>query len=217
MHLAKAVLKQMASGSRRRPVDDLTRISKTMSYLLRHGATKEGLAIADDGFMHVDDLLSHRNLKSLQVTRVILEHVVASDSKGRYEFDASRDRIRATQGHSIQLDGIEKDYVLLTQETIPAIVVHGTYSHLLPAISQEGLKRFSRMFIHFATGIHGDVSVKSGMRNNVDVYIYVDTHGAMRDGIQFFLSSNGVVLSSGVNGVLDPKYFARIETRTAGR
>ena len=37
--------------------DPKTRLSKTLSYVLRHGAEKEGLPIRPDGFVLVNDLV----------------------------------------------------------------------------------------------------------------------------------------------------------------
>lgn len=37
----------------------LVRISKTMSYILRHGAKDQGLQMRPDGFVRVTDLVSH--------------------------------------------------------------------------------------------------------------------------------------------------------------
>lgn len=47
--------------ARGRPTDDPdTRWSKTLSYILRHGAAKEGLRLRDDGFVRVDELVPSR-------------------------------------------------------------------------------------------------------------------------------------------------------------
>ena len=45
------------------------------------------------------------------------------------------------------------------------------------------------------------------MRKSCEVAIEVNMVKAMRDGVPFFLSSNKVVLSPGVDGYLSPKYF----------
>jgi RNA:NAD 2'-phosphotransferase (TPT1/KptA family) len=37
--------------------DPKTRLSKTLSYVLRHGAEKEGISIRPDGFVLVNDLV----------------------------------------------------------------------------------------------------------------------------------------------------------------
>jgi 2'-phosphotransferase len=46
-------------GGRREETPDV-RASKALSYILRHGAAKEGLKLRPDGFVKVDDLVRHR-------------------------------------------------------------------------------------------------------------------------------------------------------------
>ena len=67
----------------------------------------------------------------------------------------------------------------------------------------------SRNHIHFAK--HKNLS--SGIRRNAEVYIYIDIEKAMKDGIKFYESDNGVILSPGVGekGVIDSKYFSKVE------
>jgi 2'-phosphotransferase len=51
-------LPQQSKNLRGRPTDPLsTRVSKTLAFLLRHGAQKESLAIRDDGNLLVDELV----------------------------------------------------------------------------------------------------------------------------------------------------------------
>ena len=45
-----------------------------------------------------------------------------------------------------------------------------------------------RNHIHFAAGELGTDGVISGMRSSAQVYIYIDVHKAMENGIQFFRS-----------------------------
>lgn len=73
-----------------------------------------------------------------------------------------------------------------------------------------------RNHIHMATGMPSS-GVISGMRKSCEIVIHVDIALAMADGIEFFLSANGVVLTSGVDGVLAAKYFKKVEDRIAGR
>ncbi len=44
------------------------RISKTLSYILRHGAQKEGVPIRDDGYVKVADLVRIDELAALVAT-----------------------------------------------------------------------------------------------------------------------------------------------------
>ena len=68
----------------------------------------------------------------------------------------------------------------------------------------------SRNHIHFAPGMPKEEGVISGMRATCDIYIEIDMEAAIKDGIKFYISSNNVILTEGVDGVLSPKYFKRV-------
>ena len=54
---------KVARSARGRPNDDPdVRHSKTLSYILRHGAAKEGLKLRPDGFIRVEELVRCRLL-----------------------------------------------------------------------------------------------------------------------------------------------------------
>ena len=65
----------------------------------------------------------------------------------------------------------------------------------------------SRNHIHFAPNYPGEKEVVSGMRGSCDICIEIDMRTLMKEGAQFFLSKNNVVLTSGINGVIPPKFF----------
>lgn len=69
----------------------------------------------------------------------------------------------------------------------------------------------TRNHIHFASELPNKKSVISGARKNAEVFIYVNLDKALVDGIKFFKSANGVILSPGNHsGVLETKYFLKI-------
>lgn len=74
-------------------------------------------------------------------------------------------------------------------------MVHGTFSKFWGSIKEGGLKRMTRNHIHFAPGMPKEEGVVSGMRGNCDVIIQIDLKAAMNDGIEFFISSNNVILT----------------------
>eukprot|EP01017_Pseudomicrothorax_dubius_P022755 TRINITY_DN2457_c0_g2_i2.p1 TRINITY_DN2457_c0_g2~~TRINITY_DN2457_c0_g2_i2.p1 ORF type:complete len:463 (-),score=123.38 TRINITY_DN2457_c0_g2_i2:110-1498(-) len=191
------------------------KISKTLSYLLRHGALENGLSLRKDGYVPVDEILALKKLKSLGCGLAELKEVVATNEKKRFELTNEEGKlyIRATQGHTIKT--IEDDLLLkeiTNPEDIP-LVVHGTFYSFWEPIRAEGLKTMSRNHIHFAKGYPGDKGVISGMRNTTNLYIEVDVEKAMKDGIRFYRSTNDVILSSGVNRVIPPKYFKLVRHR----
>lgn len=90
-------------------------------------------------------------------------------------------------------------------------VVHGTYFKFWPQIKKQGLSKVSRKHIHFAKGTLEDKSIISGMRKDVELYIFIDLAQALNDGIEFFESENGVILCPGnEQGILETKYFTKV-------
>ncbi|KAK4051170.1 tRNA 2'-phosphotransferase [Microbotryomycetes sp. JL201] len=156
-----------ARSARGRPTDDPdVRHSKTLSYILRHGAAKEGLTLRPDGFVKVSDLLKRPKLKGCDMDT--LERIVRDNAKQRFTMRAEPTGpdgadelwIRANQGHSVQVDSLDLQQVQSADE-IP-VMVHGTSFKLWPQISQEGIKVMGRNHVHCATGLFGDDNVKSG-------------------------------------------------------
>jgi 2'-phosphotransferase len=89
-------------------------------------------------------------------------------------------------------------------------VIHGTYTKFWKLIKEEGLKKMARNHIHFAPGMPKEEGVISGMRGTCDIYIEIDMFAAIKDGIKFYVSSNNVILTEGVDGALSPKYFKKV-------
>lgn len=201
-------------GRRANPAgeDRDVRLSKSMSYALRHGANRMGLHMGSDGFLFVEELLTHPQFRAYSVEDV--ERVVATNDKQRFKLrphtEDGRLQIRASQGHSIQVAELELKQVLAGFPDCPAEAVHGSYFRNWSSIQQQGLSRMKRTHIHLAPGLLGEDGVISGMRKDCDLAVYVDIPKALADDIKFFWSENGVLLTEGnAEGMLLPKYFSR--------
>jgi 2'-phosphotransferase len=189
------------------------KISKYLSYLLRHGAKEKNLQMSIDGFVEVNSILNLTQSKSYKINLEIIKKIVETNDKKRFELKVEDGNfyIRACQGHSIKdLDETKMMREITNPDEFPT-VVHGTYCKNWKLIKLEGLKVMNRNHIHFAPGYPKDDQVISGMRSSCDIYIELDLKMALSDGIKFFISSNRVILSSGVNGVILPKYFKNVK------
>jgi len=204
-----------------KPTPDV-RVSKTLSYILRHGAQSEGLFMRPDGYVRVTDLLALPKFRS--VNFLTIERIVQEDEKMRYHLLSDADAfteggeagtgesiwwIRANQGHSLESVNLDMTEVIDPGQ-IP-MAVHGTTHGPWKKIQKEGLSRMKRNHIHLAQGLAGD-GVISGMRTSSQILIYLDLAKALKDGLKFFVSTNGVVLSPGNEaGFIPPTYFKRVE------
>lgn len=119
--------------------------------------------------------------------------VVQQDAKGRYVLDDSTTppRIRAAQGHTIQLENPVLKPVAAADEVPLALHVTGRQAWEDIRASGE-LRSMARMHIHFATQPHM-------MRANswANVLLQLDLAGAMAAGHRFFMSDNQVLLTEG--------------------
>jgi len=103
----------------RETTPDLTRISKYISLILRHKPEVIGIQLDAHGWADVNALLAGISRK-YPINRDILDEIVRSDEKQRYSFSQDGTKIRANQGHSVQVD------VELPVTEPPETLYHGT-------------------------------------------------------------------------------------------
>jgi putative RNA 2'-phosphotransferase len=170
---------------------DVVRVSKRMSYVLRHHPDSAGLTLDASGWADVADLLA-----ALGLTRAELDHVVATNDKRRFAFDETGDRIRASQGHSRPVDlGYEP-------RRPPDVLFHGTVERFLAAILADGLLPGRRHAVHLSPDVTTARAV--GARRGRPVVLRVDAAAMAAGGHGFARSDNGVWLVDAV----PPRYLA---------
>ena len=86
---------------RRRQGD--TRRSKFLSYVLRHAPHRIGIELDGAGWVDVGVLLEACQRAGKDILREDLERIVAESDKQRFAFSADDQRIRANQGHSVDV------------------------------------------------------------------------------------------------------------------
>jgi putative RNA 2'-phosphotransferase len=123
---------------------DLKRISKFLSLVLRHEPAKFGVVLDAAGWTPVEALLAACARHGHAIDRAILERVVAENDKTRFSFDETGTRIRANQGHSVE---VELGYEAATP---PHLLYHGTAMRFVEAIRAEGLKKMARHHVHLS-------------------------------------------------------------------
>jgi 2'-phosphotransferase len=194
------------------------KISKFMSYVLRHHAAEYKLKLDKAGFVPVDDFLKvlQTNFNDNTIDMELLTKIVDTNDKKRFSFSDDKTQIRANQGHSTETAKNIDPYAIMTEikeQDLATIktAVHGTDYKSWLLIKDSGLKKMTRQFIHLAKGLPGEEGVISGMRKGCNVRIFVDLEKMLKDKIKVWESENGVILTAGVDGTLEPKYFKQVE------
>ncbi|WP_013320447.1 RNA 2'-phosphotransferase [Gloeothece verrucosa] len=174
------------------------KISKYLSYHLRHHPEELGLELAPGGWVEVEKLLAACLEAQFPLTREELEEVVTNNDKQRFSFDQTKTLIRANQGHSVPVD------LQLTSLAPPEILYHGTSTKAVPSILSQGLLKMARHHVHLSTTI--EAARKVGQRQGKPVVFELDAAAMYQAGYQFFVSENGVWLVETV----PPAYLRQI-------
>jgi putative RNA 2'-phosphotransferase len=164
------------------------KLSKTLSYWLRHAPEAGQLTLDEAGWAQVitvRDALSRQGLDAS-----MLERTVAGSDKQRFELSSDGSRIRARQGHSVKVDS---DWAVTTP---PELLYHGTVERFLEAIFADGLKPMQRHHVHLSSDI--ETANLVGKRRGHPVILRVAAGDMVRLGAIFRLSSNGVWLAKSV-------------------
>lgn len=166
--------------------DQHTEISKKLSWLLRHGAPSQGIAMDAAGWVAVGDVL-----RSLGITREQLAASVELNTKSR--IDLRGERVRASQGHSTEGMPVTQDALEASWERFTGAgpIWHGTAIEALRGIAREGIVPQARTHVHLTDGLDSRV----GKRANVDLMIEISVPRLDALGLFVFQSQNGVVLT----------------------
>jgi putative RNA 2'-phosphotransferase len=169
---------------------DHEKVSRRLSYVLRHAPESIGLALDPNGWVRVGALLDALRAHGLALSADQLAEVVAANDKQRFAFDETCERIRASHGHSVAVDlGYEA-------QQPPPVLYHGTPRANLDAIKQHGLRPKSRHAVHLSPDVSTATAV--GARRGEPVVFRVDAAALAATGATFTCSANGVWLVDSV-------------------
>lgn len=170
--------------------------SKFVSYVLRHKPEAINLSLDREGWAPVADLLA--GAKKPPITMDELEQIVREDEKGRYSFNEDHTKIRANQGHSTS-----EVRMTFAKGVPPVQLFHGADISHLQEIYKKGLLPMARHHVHLSKDLETAMTV-GGRRRKGYVVLIIDAKQMLADGIQFFISENGVWLVDHV----PPKYLS---------
>ncbi|OCF33370.1 hypothetical protein I316_04789 [Kwoniella heveanensis BCC8398] len=136
---------------------------------------------------------------------------VAGGIKGEYF-------IRATQGHSINLESTAHLEQITAEDEAArkkvGLMVHGTRWELYETLKSQGLSRMTRQHVHLAPSFQGAIVP----RPNSTLYIYLSLPKLLEAGIPVYVSHNGVVLTPGnEEGIVHREFWAKAVRKQSGK
>ena len=162
-------------------------ISKFLSYVLRHNPDKLGITLDTNGWTSVAILLEKINVGEYSLSMEELEEVVATNNKKRFAFNEDKTKIRANQGHSINVD------LALESKVPPNYLYHGTVEKFMPSIREKGLIKGSRHHVHLSAD--KETAINVGSRRGKPIILTIRSGEMQAKDHTFYQSENGVWLT----------------------
>ena len=191
----------MANTDTQVPADHIA-VSRLLSKILRHEPGMIGIRLDGQGWVSVDELIraiertvrtagASKRLRTLPtITRDVIQAVVATSDKRRFTLSPDGTRIRAAQGHSIE---VNLGYAAVKP---PDVLYHSTAWSNWTSIAVEGLTPRARHAVHLSTDV--DTATRVGARHGRPLLLVVDAARMHADGYAFSRSDNGVWLTVSV-------------------
>jgi len=176
------------------------RLSKFLSYVLRHDPDSLGLTLDADGFVPLDPLISaiRREKKWSWVTLEDVDEIQQRSDKRRFEIVGGR--IRALYGHTLPSKVRHEEVVP------PKILYHGSPRKNLQSILKDGLSPMHRQYVHLSITAYEAESV--GLRRDEKpAIVRVFALDAHKGGVKFY-RAGPVFLSDRI-----PPEYLELESR----
>lgn len=166
------------------------KLSKFLSYVLRHQPDSIGLTLDVNGWTEVNHLIDCAARAGTSFDVETLSRIVRESDKQRFALSEDGLRIRANQGHSIAVE------LALPDREPPEFLFHGTATRFLDAIMRDGLLPKARHDVHLSEQYETAVAV--GTRHGKVIVLKVKSLLMHEAGHMFQRSDNGVWLTKQV-------------------
>ncbi|MDH5680969.1 MAG: RNA 2'-phosphotransferase [Spirochaetota bacterium] len=166
---------------------DIVKLSKFLSFILRHKPESIGITLDEEGWAKVDEIIEKSASSGQSLSRELIAHVVKTNNKKRFLLSEDQRRIRANQGHSIDVN------LKLEAKIPPDTLYHGTAEKYLDSILNSGIEKRNKQHFHLS----GDSASASSVdqRHGRAIVLEILSSEKVIDGYSFYLSENGVWLT----------------------
>ena len=158
--------------------------------MLRHQPDSIGIVLDEKGWTDVNDLILQAEKNGVSLSLEIIKHIVETSTKKRFALNDTTGKIRANQGHSVNID------LGYNSQTPPDVLYHGTSNGAVLEILKTGLDKRRRHHVHLSSDI--ETAIKVGQRHGEAFVFTVLAAEMAAEGYKFYLSENGVWLTDNV-------------------
>lgn len=178
---------------------DYLKLSKEVSYALRHAPWEYGLELDGEGWVDIRQLLSsfHKRREWQELSEQDLYVMIEKSDKKRLEIFG--EKIRALYGQSTP------QRIIKEPKSPPEILYHGTARRFVQAIKEKGLLPQNRQYVHLSVDV--ETAIQIGKRRDREpALLIVQALEAWTEGVKFYLGNDMVWLADTI-----PSKYIRFE------
>ncbi|MEI5907332.1 RNA 2'-phosphotransferase [Bacillus spongiae] len=175
---------------------DLLKLSKELSFALRHSPWEYELELDSEGWVNVEQVLNalRHNLEWESLMQDDLRRMIEVSDKERHQIQNGR--IRALYGHSVPQKIMKKAGIP------PSVLYHGTARHLVEQIFSNGLQPMTRQYVHLSIDTN-TANLVGKRKDSNPIILKVQAKKAIEEGIKFYQGNNKVWLAD----YIPPKFI----------
>ncbi|RCX18761.1 putative RNA 2'-phosphotransferase [Anaerobacterium chartisolvens] len=170
---------------------DYSKLSKEISYALRHVPWEYELELDEEGWVDIKQLLSSLSdsMEWQELSEKDLHMMIKNSDKKRHEIASGK--IRALYGHSIP------QKILKDSKVPPEILYHGTARRFIPLIKEKGLLPQNRQYVHLS--VDTEIALQVGKRRDSEpIILKINAMQASQEGIVFYQGNDKVWLTDAI-------------------
>jgi putative RNA 2'-phosphotransferase len=189
---------------------ELDHIARILAGILRHFPERYGIAVDPRGWVQIPRLVQAIRNQHRMYGWLKPHHIVAlaeTDPKGRYEI--REDRIRATYGHTVDVD------LDLPTDQIPTSLFYPVTEQEASLVLEIGLRPTDRKKVHLSRTAQ-DAYNAGRVRSQNPVILEIDTGKAVQEGQVIRRAGKTVFLTEQVPPSALSRFAGTVETAAEG-
>lgn len=166
-----------------------TKLSKLVSYILRHKPEDYDITLDDAGWVDIPLLIKQitdQHNTYVGIDKDTFEQITQQSGKQRFEIQGNK--IRAFYGHSI------KTKIVRDISCPPDVLYHGTPTDTAALILKDGLKAMNRQNVHMSSDEQTAEIVAKRWHSDY-LILKVDAKRAFDEGINFYEGNENIWLA----------------------
>lgn len=174
---------------------ELEALSRMLTGILRHFPNKFKVNVDSKGWADIYEIVEGIKKKDRRfwwLRRHHLEAIALTDPKGRFQLDVEKKKIRATYGHTINVDLSDLPY-----DDIPETLYYPVSKEEVDVVLTNGIKPTDRKFVHLSYS-YEDAFVAGKHRTDNVIILAVSTRCCEKKGIRIHRAAKTVFITSNI-------------------